>query len=84
MCYQAPAPPCLFPSAMCVEKKSNREIRAAGKGLDGVLWKTKHDPAFDLSRCFFRNTLRVDNILILSKLLCIKGTRAKPAARYAI
>lgn len=80
MCYQAPAPPCLFPSATCVEKKSVQDIRTAGEVLGDVLKQTKHYPALNLSRCFFsifqEYSSSVENILYISKLLCIKGARA--------
>lgn len=66
-------------SATCVEKKSVQETRTAGEVLGDILKQTKHYPALNLSRCFFSTfqeySLSVENILYISKLLCITGAR---------
>lgn len=76
VCYQAAAMPCLFPAAMCVEKKCVQEIRVAWSGA-----KSRQNTAMllmssDASLVIFWNTLIVDKIIISSKwhIKSIKGT----------
>lgn len=81
MCYQAPALPCLFPSAMCVEQKSVPEIRAAGEALAGVLKNTRLPLiSADASSVLLRNALMVDNSPhYITAIFALKEGRAAPA-----